>query len=280
MENNLQQQLLILQKKLYDFSDRNPLMKVNVANLWWMESGTNEIASKIFVKSKYFEKEYGLNTSLFVSVFLRWRRKENDEFILSPLLWKPVRINKKRREEIEFTFEIEEEKFTVNPLIRKIFSDDFDIILPELVDDEKSLLDILEGEFKSVVIRQELTEEMGWVILKKDAIGIFNYKKILAVRDYDKIIFNPSKSIGDLILGVKNEIKISTSEKAVFGSILNASQNKALINSLQTHTVIQGPPGTGKSELVSAIIKEALANNKRVLFVSEKNQPYKSFMID
>lgn len=270
MENNLQQQLLILQKKLYDFSDRNPLMKVNVANLWWIEAGTNEIASKIFLKSKYFEKEYGLNTSLFVSVFLRWRRKENGEFIVSPLLWKPARINKKRREEIEFTFEIEEEKFTVNPLIRKIFSDDFDIILPELVDDEKSLLDILEGEFKSVVIRQELTEEIGWTILKKNAIGIFNYKKILAVRDYDRIIFNPSKSISDLILGNKNEIEISNDEKGVFGSILNDSQNKALIHSIRTYTVIQGPPGTGKSELVAAIIKEALIHNKKILFVSEK----------
>ena len=34
--------------------------------------------------------------------------------------------------------------------------------------------------------------------------------------------------------------------------------------------VIQGPPGTGKSQTITNIIGEALADNKRVLFVAEK----------
>ncbi|MFC6648898.1 AAA domain-containing protein [Paenibacillus rhizoplanae] len=34
--------------------------------------------------------------------------------------------------------------------------------------------------------------------------------------------------------------------------------------------VLQGPPGTGKSQTISNIIAENLANNKKVLFVSEK----------
>jgi len=34
--------------------------------------------------------------------------------------------------------------------------------------------------------------------------------------------------------------------------------------------VIQGPPGTGKSQTIVNLIAEAMASNKRVLFVAEK----------
>ena len=34
--------------------------------------------------------------------------------------------------------------------------------------------------------------------------------------------------------------------------------------------MLQGPPGTGKSQTISNIVAEALSQNKKILFVSEK----------
>jgi len=52
---------------------------------------------------------------------------------------------------------------------------------------------------------------------------------------------------------------------------LSSSQKQAVINAWQNEiSYIQGPPGTGKSHTISAIILSALALNKRVLVVSQK----------
>lgn len=51
----------------------------------------------------------------------------------------------------------------------------------------------------------------------------------------------------------------------------DSSQQQAIIAAKNSMSfVLQGPPGTGKSQTISNIIAENLANNKKVLFVSEK----------
>ena len=66
------------------------------------------------------------------------------------------------------------------------------------------------------------------------------------------------KEIYDVIENVI-PISLSTSQKQ---AVLNAWQNEI--------SYIQGPPGTGKSHTISAIILSALALNKKVLVVSQK----------
>ena len=51
----------------------------------------------------------------------------------------------------------------------------------------------------------------------------------------------------------------------------DSSQAQALVHALSGKSiVIQGPPGTGKSQTITNLIAAALAENKTVLFVSEK----------
>lgn len=51
----------------------------------------------------------------------------------------------------------------------------------------------------------------------------------------------------------------------------DSSQEEAiLLSKLGVSFVMQGPPGTGKSQTITNIIAEALADGKKVLFVSEK----------
>ena len=52
---------------------------------------------------------------------------------------------------------------------------------------------------------------------------------------------------------------------------VDSSQQDAILYSKQGISfVLQGPPGTGKSQTITNIIAEALADGKKVLFVSEK----------
>ena len=51
----------------------------------------------------------------------------------------------------------------------------------------------------------------------------------------------------------------------------DASQHSAVIDAMKGHNlVIQGPPGTGKSQTIANIVANALAADKTILFVAEK----------
>lgn len=50
----------------------------------------------------------------------------------------------------------------------------------------------------------------------------------------------------------------------------DASQEKAILSSLQEHAIIIGPPGTGKSQTIANLLTNILYNNKRALFISQK----------
>ena len=51
----------------------------------------------------------------------------------------------------------------------------------------------------------------------------------------------------------------------------DSSQDEAiLLSKFGVSFVMQGPPGTGKSQTITNIISEAMADGKKILFVSEK----------
>ena len=50
----------------------------------------------------------------------------------------------------------------------------------------------------------------------------------------------------------------------------SSQQDAVLLSKTGASFVLQGPPGTGKSQTITNIIAEAVADGKKVLFVSEK----------
>lgn len=266
---HIRQTLQSLQKDLYDLSARNPLVQIDPARLWIVTDQSNfPQALKIYSKSKFFEKEYALKTVLQVEAFFKWKNPKTKLFCTSPLLYKPATITKKVREEISFTVEEEETDFTINPVLRKLIQENFLIDLPQQVTEPEAVYTLIETEFKKTERVFEFDSTESWQLICVKAVGIFNYKKLSLVTDYEKIIVNPLNTIGAL-LGEGNSPKIASVESS-FLHALDPSQKDAVASALQTHTVIQGPPGTGKSHTVANLIKSFLIQNKRVLFVSEK----------
>lgn len=268
-KKHIVQTLKSLQKDLFDQSARNPLVQTDLTKLWFTESESDfKSAEKIYSKAKFFEKEYALKTTLHVEAFLKWKNQGTGNFSTSPLLYKPATLSKKTREEISFSTQDDESVFTINPVLRKLMLEQFQLDLPETVTEAEQVYILLENEFSKIERVQEFNSTESWQLVLKKAAGIFNYKKLLLANDYDKITSGPDQSIESLF----GEKKFKTNEipESHFLHDLDNSQKDAVQTSLADNVVIQGPPGTGKSHTVANLIKSFLIQNKKVLFVSEK----------
>ena len=79
-------------------------------------------------------------------------------------------------------------------------------------------------------------------------------------------------AIGDIPLAAQN-YDFDKADPKDWHEVVNSdsSQEEAiLLSKMGVSFVMQGPPGTGKSQTITNIIAEALADGKKVLFVSEK----------
>ncbi len=274
--------LIALQKALFDFSKRNPFVHVKENKLWNpADSDGNKLPEKIFKKANYYWKEYGLETTLDVAVFIKWSPFNegggNDKnYYCSPLFYRPCSIKRSRKIETTYSSHITAENYQVNPVLRHYFKLFFDYKWADEIlnlDEEVSRLmnyfnPSNEGGRKISVV-EGFDEIESWQLIRQQRIGNFNYKKSALGADYDKIIEKPSTQVQVLMSGeVEREQKTTEILKPI--SFLDQSQKEVIQTALQGSVVIQGPPGTGKSHTIVAMIGAFLAANKKVLFVSEK----------
>ena len=131
------------------------------------------------------------------------------------------------------------------------------------------------------IIRNAVLNLEGWDVLDQTVLGTFSFNKLILWQDISKYAVEIQKSAivkslidGKLTKALDNVNEdtssleyISSSElilpiptdNSQLNAVLNANQNKSFI--------LHGPPGTGKSQTITNIIADALANNKKVLFV-------------
>lgn len=260
--------LNVLQQKLFDLTARNPLTHCDTSLCWLPENESSGVSPvRIFRKAKFFEKEYGLHTTLWVSHFIRWKRKNQENFFTSPLFCREAKLIEKKRENTQWHVQFNSEYF-VNPVMKKILHDEFDLCIPDAHESPQEIIEFILQEFKEMSLRDHLNEEPTWQIISCKAVGIFNYKKLILAKDYDLIKENSGPNLFQF-MGEEKSGHINNFQPS-FHSLLDNSQLKALHTAMHHHTVIQGPPGTGKSHLISTLIKNFMLAGKKVLFVSEK----------
>lgn len=276
--------LIGLQKALFDFSKRNPFVHVRQKNLWNPnEVGDLKLPEKLFKKANYYWKEYGLETTLEVHVFIKWIPPNeggafNKSYYCSPLFYRPSTLKRLRKIETSYTTESKAESFDVNPVLRHYFKLFFDYSWPEEITDLEYEISRITQAFNPSTIQnieerinllETFDEADEWQIITQRLIGNFNYKKSALGADYDKIIARPNHQVQTLLAGeLDTEEKKSETLKPI--SFLDQSQKEVIQKALQGNIVIQGPPGTGKSHTIVAMIGAFLGANKKVLFVSEK----------
>lgn len=223
-------------------------------------------------------EEQGTNILYLALGFLEWKNTSaaHTSWVKSPLILVPVSLSV---ETLNAPYKLVryDDDVVVNPTLQHLLSADYGIELP-LFDSDKNTA---EEYLKTL---ESIADEKGWKIIREASVGLLSFLKINMYKDLENNIKNISNNavlramLGDTsqIINIPEELKSydhdSLLPKECF-QVLSAdsSQQDAIeLSKRGISFVMQGPPGTGKSQTITNIIAEALAADKKVLFVSEK----------
>ena len=231
-------------------------------------------------------EEQGVNTLYLALGMLVWREEDkSDKFYRAPLILIPVELERssaRERFHLKYTGEELGENVSLAEKLKQSFGIKNFPPLPEPDD-----LDV-DAYFEKVEL--SISGQAGWTVdTGAIALGFFSFAKFLMYRDLDPATWPTRDAI--LNHGVLQALladdgfqasssnyrdDCSLDEQLQNREILHvvdsdSSQTIAILDALDSHDmVIQGPPGTGKSQTIVNLIAGAVAEGKRVLFVSEK----------
>lgn len=232
-------------------------------------------------KSKLARDEQGTNILYLSFGFIEWRENNsmNTPWVRSPILMMPVSL---KLESIRAPFILTryDDDIEVNPTLDYLFNDRYGIDLPTFeLNGEESL----EKYMKSI---EEIADKNGWRLIREVSLGLLSFLKISMYHDlnndynYNKMLQNPVIQAMTGNIDAANKIPKDFSnfdydniQPDKCYQVLNSDSSQLesiLLSKAGTSFVMQGPPGTGKSQTITNIIAEAMADGKKVLFVSEK----------
>ena len=230
-------------------------------------------------------EEQGVNILYLALGTLNWYESESSDIQrLAPLVLVPVELQQasaRARFKVRWTEEEIDSNFSLETKLKT----DFSIEFPAFPDAED--IDV-DGYFKGVTTVASLRNR--WSIdTHAIHLGFFSFSKLLIYKDLDPKVWPEDKQppdhpvIRSLYGGdgfredppaiteedhLDDRLKVSDTHQVVDS---DSSQTLAVIDVKNgRNLVIQGPPGTGKSQTITNLIAEAIADDKRVLFVAEK----------
>lgn len=247
------------------------------------ESNLQKRLYHIHNRAEALIEDAGYNALHLAVGFLEWTEaKAHEDPNRAPLLLIPVSLT---REGAQSAFELSwtGEEVTGNlSLELKLSEQGFELPeldRPESKNDVREYLEWVEAEAEGL---------SGWEVAPDIHLGFFDYTKFVMYQDLDPEGWEASRGPADhdLIRALLDPDE-STSEPEPFDEadiddeltsrdvhhVMDADPSQiAAIEDVKRgrNMVIEGPPGTGKSQTIVNMIAELLAEDKTVLFVSEK----------
>lgn len=229
-------------------------------------------------KAKLSLEEQGTNILYMSFGFLEWKDKKGAtaKWLKSPLVIVPVSLTIDSINS-PYTLSKYEDDVVVNPTLSHYLETDFGLTLPAFDENEQTL----EAYFSSL---EPLVDQRGWRINREVSLGLLSFLKISMYKDLktnkDRIKNNPViraiagfSDMDEEFLTKLDRYDLDSVVPTETFHVLSAdSSQRDAINYSRNNVsfVMQGPPGTGKSQTITNMIAQALADGKRVLFVSEK----------
>ncbi len=234
---------------------------------------------ELYRSAKSALEENGANTLYMALGLLRWyENPRSTKPRYAPLILIPVEIVRKSAAQ-GYVVRLRDDEPQMNVTILEKLKQDFQIdikglnVLPE--DDHG-----IDTRKVFTIIRKAVMDQKNWDVLESAYIGIFSFSQFVMWNDirsrYDDLAKNKivsslmegklewdaeEMSIGDEVDEDGVFLPMSADASQLF-AIKAASEGKSF--------VLHGPPGTGKSQTITALIANALAQGKTVLFVAEK----------
>ncbi|WDF70375.1 DUF3320 domain-containing protein [Sphingobacterium oryzagri] len=250
---------------------------------YYQEDVLDSILTNLYRSAKLAEEENGKSTLYLGVGLLKWYDPKNkDTPRLAPILLVPVELSR-RSVNSKFNLRSREEETMINITLLEYLKQEFRLKLNSLetLPMDESGVDVAKV---LALMRNAILNLEGWDILEQFVLGIFSFNKLILWQDISKFSEEIQKSsiVKSLISGQLSEqlesvegsdreleelsaaaltLPIAT-DNSQLNAVKNANANKTFI--------LHGPPGTGKSQTITNIIADALANDKKVLFVAAK----------
>ena len=213
--------------------------------------------------------------------FLEWRDPVKGDALRSPLVLVPVSLARS----------------SVKNPYRLSFADDEDIIINPALTlklEQAGVSLPSEWAWEDKPVLQELDEisravaEHGWSVSYGAVLGLFSFQKLVMYMD---LLRNEGKVLAHATVQMLARREGSPTGHASFAEVPKDSELDSAQDPLRAFSILDadssqrrcieaakrgcsivmhGPPGTGKSQTIANIIAEALGEQKRVLFISEK----------
>lgn len=222
-------------------------------------------------------EEQGINILFLAFGLLKWtEREDSDQTLSSPIVLVPVKLI---IESLTSPYKLipHEDEIVVNPTLLHKLDNDFGIKLPEFDGAQDDITDYLDRI-------EQIISKKGWEIERCVHLTNLSFLKINMYKDLErneeKLNSNPVIAaiagehepiqVSEGLDGFDHDKNIRPIDTFQVVDADSSQQDAVLLSKRGVSFVLQGPPGTGKSQTITNIISEAIADGKKVLFVSEK----------
>lgn len=238
---------------------------------------------KIHSEALTFVQEQGMDILYMATGFLKWYEDQNsDKARYAPLVLIPVELFRGEAGEA-FKLNYTDAELGTNLTLASKLKMDFGIELPVFSEEQEEFE--LEHYFSEV--EKAISREPRWEVARdKIALSFFSFGKFQMYQDLAEEVWPEGKkpsqnAIIEKLFGggfesdskLLSETPMDVNKAEAIQLVLDSdsSQTEAVLAAKSgVNLVIQGPPGTGKSQTITNIISQALADDKKILFVAEK----------
>lgn len=245
----------------------------------YTEAEVSRVTKELYRTAKAALEENGANTLYLALGILRWyETAKSTKARYAPVVLVPVDIVRKSAAQ-GYVIRLRDDEPQMNITMLEKMKQDFRINvngLDPLPQDEHGI------DIRKVftILRKAVMGQARWDVLESAYLGVFSFSQFVMWNDMrnrtedltkNKIV--RSLMDGKLAWEISDmEIGSRVPEDKVFLPLsADASQLFAIEAACNGESfVLHGPPGTGKSQTITALIANALAQNKTVLFVAEK----------
>ncbi|MGL1903112.1 MAG: DUF3320 domain-containing protein [Fibrobacterales bacterium] len=244
---------------------------------------------KIDNEAQAYYQERGIDILYLAIGFIEWYEADASKVKrFAPLILLPVELYRKNSQ-AGFKIRYTGIELSNNETLIAKFKNDYRVELPRFED----YFEKEEGIQKYfAAVTESISALERWSVLEnKIELGFFSFGKFQMYKDLDPKNWQGDLSLenhsvirslfkdgfvrdGEILDGVLSEggnVEVKEPERLHLVKDSDSSQTFAISSVLKgANTVIQGPPGTGKSQTITNLIAEAVARDKKVLFVAQK----------
>lgn len=244
----------------------------------------NELQSRLtrlYRRCRTNIEEQGYNNLFLALGFLKWKESDNDStYRYAPLILVPVILYQKSLSKpFKITYEGEDVRLNLS-LKNKLLEQSIELpINDEEFESPEDIYDYFEQ------VEDAIKPKKDWEIIDNICLENFSFKKFVMYQDLDlknwsdtitqkalKDLFDPDVTDNQAANYEEKDIDTLLHVDEIY-HVLDADSSQILVieEAKSGHNlVVEGPPGTGKSQTIVNLIAELMANDKTILFVSEK----------